>query len=294
MAFKIEKATRKKQKLRLLLTGQSGSGKTYSALLLAKTLGRSICVIDTEDGSASLYEDLCDFDVINMQPPYSPNNLIMAIEQVENAGYDVIIVDSLSAFWSSQGGILDQQNTEVNKGTNSFQAWGKLSPLQNKMLEKIQHCATHIICTARTKTDYVMEEYVAKNGKVSQRPVKVGLKTEQKDGLDYNFTIVFRLDREHNATAEKTRASAFDNYYDVITENTGEKILEWLEKGESTTEKDPLPIERNDLTVIGKKIASLNTVEELTEYFNSFTVMTDEIKTLFTGRKEVILKEGEK
>ena len=138
MAFKIEKATRKKQKLRLLVEGQSGAGKTYSALLLAKTIGKSICVIDTEDGSASLYEDLCDFDVINMQPPYSPNNLIMAIEQVEKAGYDVIIVDSLSAFWSSQGGILDQQNVEVNKGTNSFQAWGKLSPIQNKMLEKIQ------------------------------------------------------------------------------------------------------------------------------------------------------------
>ena len=288
MAFKIEKATRKKQKLRLLVEGLSGSGKTMSALILAKTLGKKICVIDSEDNSASLYEDICDFDVINMQPPYSPNNLIMAIEQVEKAGYDVIIVDSLSAYWSSQGGILDQQNIEVNKGTNSFQAWGKLSPIQNKMLEKIQHCACHIICTARTKADYVMEEYVAKNGKVSQRPVKVGLKTEQKEGLDYNFTIVFRLDREHNATAVKTRASAFDNYYDVITEQTGEKILEWLEKGESVKQEQEI-----DLIPIAEKLVTLNTTDELTEYFKTIKPMTDEIKQLFTMRKEVILK-GEK
>lgn len=288
MAFKIEKATRKKQKLRLLVEGQSGAGKTYSALILAKTIGKNICVIDTEDGSASLYEDLCEFDVINMQPPYSPNNLIMAIEQVEKAGYDVIIVDSLSAFWSSQGGILDQQNVEVNKGTNSFQAWGKLSPIQNKMLEKIQHCTAHIICTARTKTDYVMEEYVAKNGKVSQRPVKVGLKTEQKDGLDYNFTIVFRLDREHNATAVKTRASAFDNYYDVITEQTGEKILEWLEKGEvANVEEEPLP----NLTTVAKKIAKIQTLDELTDYFKTFKVVTEDMKELFTQRKLAIKGE---
>ena len=290
MAFKIEKATRKKQKLRLLVEGLSGSGKTMSALILAKALGKKICVIDSEDSSASLYEDICEFDVINMQPPYSPNNLIMAIEQLEKAGYDVIIVDSLSAYWSSQGGILDQQNVEVNKGINSFQAWGKLSPIQNKMLEKIQHCTSHIICTARTKTDYVMEEYVAKNGKVSQRPVKVGLKTEQKEGLDYNFTIVFRLDREHNATAVKTRASAFDNYYDVITEQTGEKILEWLEKGESVKQEQEQEI---DLTPIAEKLVTLNTTDELTEYFKTIKPMTNEIKQLFTMRKEAILK-GEK
>ena len=158
------------------------------------------------------------------------------------------------------------------------------------MLEKIQHCTSHIICTARTKTDYVMEEYVAKNGKVSQRPVKVGLKTEQKEGLDYNFTIVFRLDREHNATAVKTRASAFDNYYDVITEQTGEKILEWLEKGESVKQEQEQEI---DLTPIAEKLVTLNTTDELTEYFKTIKPMTNEIKQLFTMRKEAILK-GEK
>ena len=285
MTFKIEKATRKKQKLRLLVEGLSGSGKSMSALILAKALGKKICVIDTEDGSASLYEDICDFDVINMPPPYSPNNLILAIDQLEKADYDVIIVDSLSAFWSSQGGILDQQTMEVNKGTNSFQAWGKLTPIQNKMLEKIQHCTAHIICTARTKADYVMEEYTAKNGKTSQRPVKVGLKTEQKEGLDYNFTIVFRLDREHTATAVKTRASVFDNYYDVITEETGKKILEWLEMGEE--DKPQKPDIHNHF---GKKIAECNTLDELVALYNSNPKEAEEYKVLFSNRKEVLMK----
>lgn len=83
----FKKAERKQAKLRLALSGPSGSGKTTGALLIAKGIGGKIAVLDTERGSASLYADLCDFDVVELGPPYTPENYINIIREAERAGY---------------------------------------------------------------------------------------------------------------------------------------------------------------------------------------------------------------
>lgn len=281
MVFKIEKAERIKLKSRILIEGQAGSGKTYSALLLARNLGKKICVIDTEDKSASLYDDLVDFDVINMPAPFSPNNLVLAINQLEENKYDVIVVDSLSAFWASTGGAVEMAK---NLGGNSFTAWDKITPIQNKMLDKILHCKAHIICCAKVKTDYIMEEYVNAQGKTSVKPVKVGLKTIQREGLDYEFTVVFRLDRNHIATVDKTRCPVFDNYTDIITDDTAKKLLNWLEKGKEIKKSD-----KNDH--IGVKIAQCNTYQELIDLYNVDRELSQQYNNLFVARREQIEKE---
>ena len=85
--MKFVKAKRQKAKLRLGLTGPSGAGKTYSALLLAKGLGGSIACIDTERGSASLYDNVAEFDTLDLSPPYTPERYIQAIEEAGMAGY---------------------------------------------------------------------------------------------------------------------------------------------------------------------------------------------------------------
>lgn len=239
--FEIKKATRQKLKSRILLEGQAGSGKTKSALILARNLGSKIGVIDTEDNSACLYSEMCDFDVIDMKAPYTINNLIMAIEQLEKAQYDVIIVDSLSPFWASTGGALETvSRISKTQGKNSFTAWDDVTPLQNKLVDKILHCKAHILCTTRLKTDYVMEEYTTNSGKSAMRPVKVGLKTIQREGLDYEFTIVFRIDRNHIASVDKTRCSALDNYCDIITDQTAITLKNWLNDGEVKIDNTPL------------------------------------------------------
>ena len=76
MSLTFTKAERKKSRLRLGLTGPSGAGKTYSALLIAKGMGGRIAVLDTEKGSASLYTHLVDYDVLELQPPYAPARFI--------------------------------------------------------------------------------------------------------------------------------------------------------------------------------------------------------------------------
>lgn len=110
MAVTFRKAKRGLSKLRLALSGVSGSGKTYSALLLAKGLGGRIAVVDTERGSASLYADMPgipDFDVLDLEAPFSPERYVEAIRAAESAGYDVLIIDSMSHEWTGKGGCLE-------------------------------------------------------------------------------------------------------------------------------------------------------------------------------------------
>ncbi len=219
----FKKASKKQQKLRLLLEGASGSGKTYSALILAQTLGKKIAVIDTEKGSASLYDKLVDFDVCELNPPFTPEMYINAITEAEKQGYDVLIIDSITHEWSGKGGCLDIQSGLGGR----YQDWAKVTPRHNAFIDKLLSANMHIIATARAKSDY---ETTNVNGKMKVE--KVGLKTEQRDGLDFEFTLVFRLNENHIASATKDRTSLFFNKEGIIDSTTGEELLNWLNSGE--------------------------------------------------------------
>jgi nucleoside-triphosphatase THEP1 len=149
--MEIKKAIKSQQKLRLGISGASGSGKTYSALLLASSLGSKVCVIDTEQGSASLYADKFEFDVLELTAPYSSERYVEALKRVEMAGYDVIVIDSLSHNWNQSGGCLDKVN---QIGGNSYAAWGKVTPQYDKLIHSILACKAHVVTTMRSKTAY--------------------------------------------------------------------------------------------------------------------------------------------
>ena len=225
----FRKAERRKAKLRLALTGPAGSGKTYGALLIAQGLGGSIAMIDTENGSGDLYADTCDYDVGTLTAPYSIQKYLEAIHEAEASGYDILIIDSLSHAWSGQGGLLDMHTQLTNnmKSGNSYTAWGKITPWQNRLIETMLSSSCHIIATMRSKTDYAMFQ----NDKGRTEIRKVGLAPVQRDGMDYEFTIVFDLSMEHTVTVSKDRTSLFDKQIFEITPETGKKLREWLDSG---------------------------------------------------------------
>lgn len=220
--MEIRKALRRQAKIKLALQSSAGGGKTYSSLLLASgmTGWEKIAVIDTENHSADLYAHLGDFYVLQLNKPFSPERYIEAMEVCEKAGIEVIIIDSITHEWEGSGGILDIHG---NMPGNSFTNWAKITPRHNAFVQKILESPCHIICTIRTKTDYVLSE---KNGKMV--PEKVGLKGITRDGMDYEFTIVFDLDIKHNAVASKDRTGLFmDRPEGVITPEYGKRILQW-------------------------------------------------------------------
>lgn len=229
MAFRA--AERKKAKLRLGLVGPSGSGKTYSSLLIAKGIGGRIALIDTENGSGDLYagmKDIPQYDISTMSAPYTVEKYLDAIKEAEQAGYSVIIIDSLSHAWAGEGGLLDKQGKIADSGRgNSYTAWRQVTPLHNQLIEKMLTSPCHIIATMRTKVDYVVEA----DSKGKQVPKKIGLAPIQREGMDYEFTVVFDIDLNHNAQVSKDRTASFDGQIFKPGEETGSTLKAWLDTG---------------------------------------------------------------
>lgn len=233
----IRKAQRTVTKARIGMTGPSGSGKTLSALLMAYGMTgdwEKVGLIDTENRSADLYAEttkagvhIPEFPKIDIEPPYTTEKYIEAIKAFEEYGVQAIIVDSLSHAWAGEGGIIEQKD-KLSKTKNSFTAWGELTPKQNKMVEAILQCSAHIFVTMRSKTEYVLEA----NEKGKQVPRKVGMAPVQRDGLEYEFTLVMDLSAHHIASVSKDRTGLFDGEEFVPGVETGQKLLEWLESGE--------------------------------------------------------------
>lgn len=224
----FEKATKKQARLRLALIGPSGSGKTYSALSIAKHLGSRIAVIDTERGSASKYADEFDFDCVELAT-FAPQNFIDAIHAADAAGYDVLVIDSLSHAWIGKGGSLEQHDREVDKQKvkNSFTAWREVTKQHNALIDAILQSRCHVISTMRSKTAHVQEE---ENGRKVVR--KIGMEAIQRDGMEYEFDVVGDLDWSHKLAISKTRCRALDG---AVIEKPGQEIADtlknWLTDG---------------------------------------------------------------
>lgn len=171
------------------MAGPSGAGKTYSALLIASGIVplEKVAVIDTESGSADLYADLGGYSTVTISPPYSPKKYIEAIHAAEEAGFELVIIDSLSHAWSGEGGLLDQQGKAADSKYrgNSWAAWREITPLHNQLVETMLHTPLHVIVTMRSKTEYVQTEV---NGR--KKIEKVGMAPIQRDGIEYEFTTV--------------------------------------------------------------------------------------------------------
>lgn len=247
--FTIKKAERHQTRLRLGLCGPSGSGKTYSAIRLAKglTAGTSgrIGLIDTERKSASLYAHLADFDVIELEPPYSPERYREAIHALErHVGFDgVVIIDQISHAWAGEGGLLEYVDTLKSQSRNSFSPWQKATPEQNRLVDTMLRSPCHIIATMRAKSEWVLEEQII-DGRKKNVPRKIGMAPVQRDGIEYEFTTMLDLENGSNtATASKDRSSLFSGMTMKLDEEWGAKLRTWLTSGAAAVQ-EPAPTER--------------------------------------------------
>lgn len=217
MAFQVRKAVRQRRPLKISLEGLSGSGKTYTGLRLLFAMrragiGKRVAVADSENGSASLYAgvsvdgDTWDFDVIDLpNESQNPDGYAAAYDYLVREGYDLILIDSMSHAWHGAMEKVDEIAGR-NRG-DKFQAWATVTPMQRKMLQAITDGRAHCVVTMRVKSEY--ERVTGANGK--EKIKKVGLKTDQREGAEYEFDMVMRLDQDHTATVEKVRGcSALD------------------------------------------------------------------------------------
>jgi hypothetical protein len=251
----LVKAQRSKVKLRMGLSGVSGSGKTYSALKLAFGMVKDwskIAVIDTENKSASLYADLGEFNIVDLQAPYTPERYVEAVKACENAGMEIIIIDSITHEWDGKGGCLEI----VEQLGGRYQDWGKVTPRHQKFIDSVLQSKCHVITTVRRKQDYEMTK--DSSGKVKVE--KAGLKEVTREGFEYELTLNFNIEQNHLASVSKDRTGLFvDKPSFIIDEKTGEQINNWCNSGKEPVSIDPIQI----------TVESINNIQDI-EVLKSF------------------------
>src|SRR5581483_8336606 len=233
----FQKAERRAVKVKLGVTGPSGAGKTFSALRLARGIAGQgkIAFIDTENGSASLYSDRFDFDVINLDPPFTPDKYVEAINAAVTGGYSVVVIDSFSHAWEQ---VLEKKTAMDARGGNSFTNWGVAGKDLKTILTQNLQSDIHIVAAMRSKTEYSQEKD-EKTGKTVVK--KLGLAPIMRDGIEYEFSVVFDVAMNHEAATSKDRTGLFSDKLFQITEKTGEQILAWLHQAKPAASAAPAP-----------------------------------------------------
>ena len=275
--MQLQKATRKKSKLRLNISGPSGSGKTYSALLMAKGLignWDKIGVIDTENGSASLYEHLGSFQTIDLQAPFTPERYIEAIDICINAGIECIIMDSSSHEWSGAGGCIEinEHLAQSKFKGNTWSAWSQTTPRHDAFVQKVLQCPVHVITCTRSKMETVMTD--------DKKVKKLGMKDIQREGWEYELTVSLNLDRDtHTAQASKDRTELFEGKDPfVITEKTGELIKQWCEQGVD------VDAEKKAAITAANKV--LKACKDYSSLYAAYTALTPDLKLATLALKD--------
>lgn len=152
--------------------GKSNGGKTFSALLLMRGLvgpkGR-MTLIDTESKRGSVFSDIPiigGYDVLNFDPPFSPERYQEAFELAESKS-DGVIFDSLSHEHSGDGGLLDMQEAELDRmaGDNwgkreacKMAAWIKPKMAHKKFIQRLLRSKVPLICCLRGEEKTHMEK----------------------------------------------------------------------------------------------------------------------------------------
>lgn len=270
MNMKLHKAQRHQVKLRLGLSGASGFGKTYSALLLAYGITNDwskIAIIDTENGSASLYSHLGDYNVLTLDEPYTPERYIQAIETCELSEIDVVIIDSITHEWNGKGGCLEIHESLGGK----FQDWAKVSPRHQAFIDKILNSRCHIITTVRRKIDYSMDTDMSGKSKV----IKHGTKEVTREGYEYELTANFELiNDKHLVKASKDRTGLFMDFPEfIISSETGKKLIEWCNSGIS-------------LEDVKLEIKEADSLEALKVIYEKYPTLKKSTHPLIMKRKE--------
>jgi len=236
------------KRLKILLTGFPGSGKSYSALKLASLLGlKKILVENTEKRRGFLYKKEFNYDVYNIKPPYTPEKFVRATKEAIELGYDVVIPDSLSHEWTGKGGV-----TTIVKnmqGKDGMMNWHDVkSGRHSDLLEFLMDADCHVIATARSNFEY---EEVEVNGK--KRREKTGTGIVQEKHTEFEFDFVFQFNADHTFKVEKESTGGmklFEPGYDYeVNQDLANKLLTWLNDQNTGATPNDQFIETNNISV---------------------------------------------
>jgi hypothetical protein len=227
----IRQAKRAGSKVVIGIAGQSGDGKTLTALYLARGIVNSaseIGFLDTENRRGSLYADKLDapFLIGDLYPPFSPHRYSQAIKEFQDAGVKVLVIDSVTHEWEGEGGCEDI----AASGSGKIANWKLAKAEHKKFMNTLLQSDMHIICCirAREKTDF-------KNPK---QPVSLGIQPICEKNFMFEMTASIMMhNRGKNQTFLKMPDdlfSAFGNGQGYVGSPAGKALIDWVNSGDQT------------------------------------------------------------
>jgi hypothetical protein len=247
--FAITQAKRKAVPMLISLAGVSGSGKTYSALLLAAGLagpGGKVGFLDTENGRGSMYADSPGiktalpqgYDIAEMREPFSPARYSEAVEAFEKYGCKVLVIDSMTHEWEGYGGCADIAENNKLRGMPN---WAKAKMEHKRMMNQLLASPMHLIFCLRAR-EKVKIAKVLKDGREREEVIPIGLQPIQEKNFTFEMTLSLLLD-EHTHRPQVTKCPEplmplFQTDQRLITKAMGERLREWASAG-AAAEVDP-------------------------------------------------------
>jgi hypothetical protein len=246
VSYEFRPAKREQIALLLGIAGGTGSGKTFSAMRLAKGLsgGKRFAVIDTENGRALHYADQFEFDVEDLRAPFRPEVYADAIQAADEAKYPVIIVDSMSHEHAGDGGLLDWHESEYQRlgGRDAVKmtAWIRPKLAHKKMMSRLLQVRAHVILCFRAEEKI---EIVKVDGKTEVRPKRAltgldGWIPVTEKNLPYELTLSVLMTADQPGIPKPIKLQ--EQHKEMmpldrqISEATGMALAAWAAGGKSS------------------------------------------------------------
>lgn len=236
---RFTRARREGSHVLISMEGASGSGKTYSAILLGRGLagpGGKLALLDTENGRGRIYAGLTEYDYGELTAPYTPERYIAAIKQCEQEGYGCLIIDSASHEWAGLGGLIeiaDAGKSATGKDLTGLVKWAKPKARHKRFMQALLTTRMHIIVCLRVKEKLIQR----RNADGKEEIVSTGFVPEQEKNFGYEMTVrLFFPDQGKKGVPVLSKCpadllGAFPEGQPVGIE-TGGRIAEWVKGGE--------------------------------------------------------------
>lgn len=230
-AFRVIESVREAVPALVALWGFSDSGKSFSALRLARGLvgpKGKIVAIDTENRRMKYYSGLFGgFSHLDLQPPFTPQRYTAAFDAAIAAGAGAIIVDSMSHCWEGEGGVLEQADAST---VNGLMKWKAPKMAYMRMVNRMLRSPVHVIFCLRAKEKYVQIGQ-GKNAKIEL----VGQEPICGKRFVYEMTVAAHMESGSRKPLDPVKVPEGMIHAikpgEYITEECGRQIADWLAGG---------------------------------------------------------------
>ena len=214
----------------IALVGGTNSGKTFSALRLARGIAGpqgKIAVLDTEGGRTLHLKEQFSFDVSLFDPPFVPERFSQGAIDAEAAAYDALVIDSYSMEWVGLGGVLDWQAAEHKKmgGNDNTKgaSWIKPKMAHKAMVYSLLQRRIPIIFSIRGEETFVPPKTtifkpVTNKAFPFEVTVSFRLESDRKGFIDLSDPKAWKMEGAHEAIFR---------HGDRISEDHGAALAAW-------------------------------------------------------------------